>query len=41
MRDAKVAGISLAVFAASSLGWFYYLVYDHNDHEWRVVYARP
>ena len=40
MRDAKVAGISLGVFIASSIGWFYYVVYQHFDHAWRVVYVR-
>ena len=41
MRDAKVAGISLGVFAASSIACFYHFVYHYFDHEWRVVYVRP
>ena len=41
MRDGKVAGISLAVFTASAIGFFYHFVSHHADHEWRVVYARP
>ena len=41
MRDAKVAGISLGVFAASSIGCFYHFVHHYFDHEWRVVYVRP
>lgn len=40
MTDAKVAGISLAVFGASSIGWFYHFMYHYADHEWRVVYVR-
>ena len=41
MRDAKVAGISLAVFATSAIGGFLFLVNTWADHEWRVVYERP
>jgi hypothetical protein len=41
MRDAKVAAISLVVFTLSSISWYYHLVYDHFDMEWRVVYVRP
>jgi hypothetical protein len=41
MRDARVAFISLGVFAASSIGFFYHFVYHWADHEWRVVYVRP
>jgi hypothetical protein len=41
MRDAKVAGISLAVFATSAVGGFLFLVNTWADHEWRVVYVRP
>ena len=41
MRDGKVAGISLVVFAASSIGCFFHFVHHYFDHEWRVVYVRP
>jgi hypothetical protein len=41
MRDAKVAGISLAVFATSAIGGFLFVVNNWADHEWRVVYERP
>lgn len=41
MTNATVAGISLAVFAGSSIGWFYHFVSHYADHEWRVVYVRP
>jgi hypothetical protein len=41
MRDARVAGISLGIFAASSVGKFYHYVHHYNDHEWRIVYVRP
>jgi hypothetical protein len=40
MRDAKVAGISLGVFTASGVGWFYHFSSHYADHEWRVVYLR-
>ena len=40
MRDAKVAGISLGVFAGSGIGFYYHLATHHADHEWRVVYMR-
>jgi len=39
MRDGKVAALSLGVFAASGVGWFYYLLTHHADHEWRDVYV--
>jgi hypothetical protein len=41
MRDAKVAGISLAVFATSAIGGFFFVVNTLDDHEWRTVYVRP
>jgi hypothetical protein len=41
MRDARVAAISLGVFSASSIGWYYHFVHHRADHEWRVVYVRP
>lgn len=41
MRDAKVAGISLAVFATSAIGGFLWVVNNWADHEWRTVYERP
>lgn len=41
MRDAKVAGISLAVFATSAIGGFLFVVNNWADHEWRTVYVRP
>ena len=41
MRDAKVAAISLGVFAASLIGGFYHFLFHYVDHEWRVVYVCP
>jgi hypothetical protein len=41
MRDGDVAAISLGVFTASSIGFFYHYALHHADHEWRVVYVRP
>lgn len=41
MRDAKVAGISLIVFTASSIGGFLHFMHHWVDHEWRAVYVRP
>jgi len=41
MRDGEVAGVSLWVFAASSIGGFYHFLHHQVGHEWRVVYARP
>ncbi len=41
MRDAKVAGISLAVFATSAIGGFLFVVNTWADHEWRTVYVHP
>jgi hypothetical protein len=41
MRDAGVAGVSLALFAASGIGWFYHFMYHYADQEWHVVYVRP
>ena len=39
-KDGKVAGISLAVFTVSAIGW--YLLMSHwVENEWRVVYVRP
>ena len=39
MRDGKVAGTSLAVFAASAVG-FYFLLSRWVENEWRIVYVR-
>ena len=39
-RDGKVAGISLAVFTVSAIGW-YFLMSHWVENEWRVVYVRP
>lgn len=41
MRDAKVAGSSLAVFTASAIGGFLHISHHVADHEWRTVYVRP
>jgi len=42
MRNAKVAGTSLWVLAASVTGGYLYVVSDlYNDKTWRVVYVRP
>lgn len=43
MKNAKAAGISLGVFAASTIGGFFHLLshLDDSGYGWRVVYVRP